>query len=142
MKSIKNNAAKVLSLVLIAMALTANAVTDKQQTAIEERIKPVGQLCLEGDTSCGAAVVATASAAQSPEDIFNGTCTACHTAGVAGAPKVGDIAAWSPRLANGIDAVYANAINGLNTMPAKGLCVTCSDDDIKATVDFMVEQSQ
>ncbi len=142
MKSVKSSAAKILSLVLIAVALTANAVTDKQQIAIEERIKPVGQLCLAGDTSCGAAVAVAGGEAQSPEDIYNGTCTACHSTGVSGSPKVGDIAAWVPRLANGIDAVYANAINGLNIMPAKGLCMTCSDDDIKAVVDYMVEQSQ
>ncbi len=72
------------------------------------------------------------------------SCFACHSTGAAGAPKVGpgNADAWAPRLEKGMDAVVANAINGLNTMPPKGLCFTCSDADLAALVQFMVSSSE
>ena len=74
------------------------------------------------------------------EGTYNTTCATCHAVGVAGAPKLGDIAAWEPRLAQGMDVLYDHGINGLApAMPAKGMCFTCSDDDIKALVDYMVD---
>lgn len=72
------------------------------------------------------------------------SCFACHSTGAAGAPKVGpgNAEAWEPRLEKGMEAVVANAINGLNTMPPKGLCFTCSDADLAAVVEYMVSSSQ
>lgn len=72
------------------------------------------------------------------------SCFACHSTGAAGAPKVGagNAEAWAPRMEKGMEAVVANAINGLNSMPAKGLCFTCTDEDIAALVDYMVSGSQ
>lgn len=141
MKMMKSLAGMLAVMGLMA-ALTANAVSDKQAAAIEERIKPAGTVCLEGDNECGAAVAAAGGGAKSPEDIYNSNCMACHATGAAGAPKMGDAAVWSERLAKGIDQVYSHAINGFNGMPAKGLCMSCSDDDIKAVVDYIVENSK
>ena len=62
----------------------------------------------------------------------------CHAAGVAGAPKFGDKAAWAPRLKTGIDALYASALKGKGAMPAKGGNATLADADVKAAVDYMV----
>ena len=78
------------------------------------------------------------------EQKYMASCFACHSTGAAGAPKVGEgmAAEWEPRLEKGIDTVVANAINGINTMPAKGLCFDCTDDDLKAIVDYMIENSQ
>jgi len=72
------------------------------------------------------------------------SCFACHSTGAAGAPKVGDgnSDAWGPRMEKGMDAVVANAINGLNSMPAKGLCFTCTDEDLAALVVYMVSSSE
>ncbi|MEX0963721.1 MAG: c-type cytochrome [Pseudohongiellaceae bacterium] len=72
------------------------------------------------------------------------SCFACHSTGAAGAPKVGpgNADAWTTRLEKGMDAMVANAINGLNSMPAKGLCFTCADDDLRALVQYMVDSSQ
>lgn len=77
-----------------------------------------------------------------PETAYNATCGACHNAGVANAPKPDDAAAWNTRMEKGMDAVMANVINGLNAMPAKGLCFNCTDDDLKAVVEFMYAKSQ
>ena len=71
------------------------------------------------------------------------SCFACHSTGAARAPKVGDgnADAWAPRMEKGMEAVVANAINGLNTMPPKGLCFTCTDEDLAAIVTYMVSSS-
>ena len=53
---------------------------------------------------------------------------------------VGDEAAWNERLEKGMDAVMANVLNGINAMPARGLCADCSDEDLRAIVDYMIEQ--
>lgn len=78
------------------------------------------------------------------EQTYMMSCFACHSTGAAGAPKVGagNIAEWEPRLEKGLEAVVANAINGLNTMPPKGLCFNCTDDDLKAIVDYMIATSK
>lgn len=78
------------------------------------------------------------------EATYMASCFACHSSGAAGAPKVGpgNAGEWAPRMEKGLDAVVANAINGLNTMPPKGLCFTCTDDDLKALVEYMVDSSQ
>ena len=67
-------------------------------------------------------------------------CFACHGAGVAGAPRTGDASAWEQRLAKGMDALMANVINGVNAMPPRGICMSCSDADLQAIVDYMIAQ--
>lgn len=124
----------------ILLGTSVHAGTAEDQIA--ERLKKVGELCLEGE-SCADASAGTAVAASSGFDLegtYNTTCATCHAVGVAGAPKLGDVAAWEPRLAQGMDVLYDHGINGLApAMPAKGMCFTCSDDDIKALVDYMVD---
>ena len=91
-----------------------------------------------------AAPAATVSAPPVPaakvdgKKIFESTCSVCHGAGIAGAPKVGDKAAWAPRLATGIDTLYKVALTGKGAMPPKGGNKDLSDAEVKATVDYMV----
>ena len=68
------------------------------------------------------------------------SCFACHGTGAAGAPVLGDQDAWTERMEKGIDSVMANVMSGLNAMPAKGLCMTCNDDDLRSLVDYMASQ--
>ena len=82
---------------------------------------------------------ATGIASADGKKIYDTKCFMCHNAGVAGSPKLGDKAAWESRVATGMDAMVANAINGKGAMPAKGGCADCSDDDIKASVQYMVD---
>lgn len=65
-------------------------------------------------------------------------CAACHTSGSAGAPMLGDASAWDPLIKLGVEKLYINAINGINSMPPRGGCPTCSDNQIKAAVDYLV----
>jgi cytochrome c5 len=85
------------------------------------------------------AFVATqASAAPSPVEVkYNKSCAACHGTGAAGAPKKGDKAAWAPRLKQGDAILLKNVKNGIRAMPAKGLCMDCTDADYKALIQFM-----
>jgi cytochrome c5 len=93
-----------------------------------------------------APVVAAAPVAAAPvpaggkadgKKVYEATCAACHAAGVAGAPKFGDKAAWAPRLKTGADALYASALKGTAAMPAKGGNASLADADVKAAVDYM-----
>ena len=130
----------------LAFSVSAQELTDLQRADIESRIKPVGEVCLETDNSCGGPAVATAggSASRSGEDVYNAACMACHSTGAAGAPKLGDAAAWADRIAKGTDALYDSALNGIagTGMMAKGGCMACSDEETKAAVDYMVAGSQ
>jgi len=80
------------------------------------------------------------------ETVYNQICMACHAAGVAGAPKLGDKAAWGPRIAQGMDKLYTNSIKGFqgktSVMPPKGGNTALSDADVKAAVDFMVSKAK
>ena len=113
-------------------ALTVQA-QDMSDEAIKARIQPVGQVHVAG------AKGAVETGPMSGADIYAKSCIACHSSGVLGAPKLQDAADWAPRLANGFDTVWQNAINCINAMPPKGSCGTCSDDDIKAAIEHMIE---
>lgn len=82
------------------------------------------------------AAAAPAGGAGAGEALYKQTCQTCHAAGVAGAPKFGDKAAWAPRLAAGMDAVYKNAVNGKGAMPPRG-GAQASDADLRAAVEYM-----
>lgn len=129
---------------LAVVAGAAVAVAQSVDEQIAERIAPAGKICMKGDECAAAAPAASASTggARSGDDVYSAHCAACHATGAAGAPKLGDAAAWAPRIAEGIDTLYTHAIKGFNAMPAMGLCMTCSDDEVKAAVDHMVEGSK
>jgi len=95
------------------------------------------------DNSQQSLQLAQLTAGFNAETTYMASCFACHSTGAAGAPKVGEgnADAWTQRLEKGMDAVVTNAINGLNSMPPKGLCFTCTDDDLRALVQYMVDSS-
>lgn len=133
---------KITMLALMGISVAAFALTDKQRAEIEQRIEPAGQVCMEGDASCGSATASGDGGGKSAEEIYNQYCTACHSTGAGGAPKLGDVAAWEERMSKGIEEVYANAINGINGMPPKGTCMSCSDEDIEDAVDYIIDNSK
>jgi cytochrome c5 len=79
------------------------------------------------------------------KSVYGKTCAMCHAAGVAGAPKPGDKADWGPRIAQGKDVLYKHAREGFTgakgMMPARGGSASLTDDEVKAAVDFMADQS-
>ena len=141
----------VLTIVIMVLASMAasdvNARIDERNEiensgALAERIAPVGQFAV----NTGAAPkVAAAPVILTGEEAY-ASCAACHAAGVAGAPALGDAASWADRIAQGSDTLYQHAISGFQGstgfMPAKGGNMALSDESVKAAVDYMVEQSQ
>jgi len=94
--------------------------------------------------SAAPAAAAAAPAGGKPDGkkVYDTACAVCHAAGVAGAPKFGDKAAWAPRLKPGIDALHTNALKGKAAMPAKGGNASLADADVKAAVDYMVSAAK
>jgi cytochrome c5 len=126
---------KVLfAITLLAGFSIANAADEGQsKEEISKRIQPVAQLYI------GSGEPAAAAGPRSGEDVYKASCFACHGTGAMSAPKKGDAVQWATRSEKGFDAMLANAINGFNAMPARGTCAACSDDEIKAAVEFMIK---
>ena len=103
----------------------------------EPKTMPAESTTTEEQSGTGA----TASGGQGKE-IYQQTCSSCHETGVAGAPKIGDTEAWSSRVAKGEDLMVQNAVNGIGTMPPKGGDPSLSEEQIRAAVNYMIEQSR
>ena len=107
---------------------------------LNARIAPFGSVCVEGD-GCGQQGVVqevVQGTARSGSDIYSAHCFACHTAGVAGAPKIGVLEEWEPRLAKGRAVLMATTKNGINAMPPMGTCMDCSDEELQSAIDHML----
>lgn len=77
-----------------------------------------------------------------PARTYAQSCAACHNSGAAGAPRFGNSADWSARLEKGMDVLVEHTINGFNNiMPPKGMCFTCSDEDLRAMVQYILDES-
>jgi len=98
----------------VSQELKAEADKERLASVVQE-ISPVGAV-----TVGSAAAPVVAAEPRSGEEVYKGACAACHSAGVAGAPRVGDVNGWTARIAKGIDTLYSSAINGIGGMPAKG----------------------
>ena len=141
----KHSSNKIMwAVIIVAIVLIAiiYPLTVKQSTSaadavssgddVEIRIQPVARIEL---------AKAAAPASTGPKDattIYNTVCGACHNTGAAGAPKLDDKAAWAPRVAQGAATLYKSALAGKNAMPPKGGAADLSDDEIKATVDYIM----
>jgi cytochrome c5 len=126
------------------------------ENVIAERVAPVGTLTIgdpgevavadSGDGSPTTAPSDEAAEPRSGEAVYQQACLACHGAGIAGAPRTDDPAAWGDRIAKGMDTLYDHAINGFQgeagMMPARGGNTSLSDDEVRAAVDYMLEAAQ
>jgi len=152
-----------LTVVLFILAQIVGGKSAKVEStadakAVAERIKPVGEVNVGMAEPAKAvavssnpvmeAIIPSANAATTDKGktIYESTCVACHGAGVAGAPKFGDKAAWAPRIAQGMDTLHNHAIHGFQgktgMMPPKGGNMSLSDADVKAAVDYMVANAK
>jgi cytochrome c5 len=144
-----------IALIVVARIIAANTSVAHRQDdpvyakQVEARIMPVAQDAVAGQDNAALAAPAaqpTAAADLPGESVFNQACIACHGAGVAGAPKFGDKAAWAPRIAQGKDTLYQHALNGFQGksgfMPPKGGRADFTDQSVKNGVDYMVAAGQ
>jgi cytochrome c5 len=143
----------VIGIIMIASYATGGIkLGPENPAAVAQRLKPVGEVNI-GEVPPGAAAGLAKPAAPSPakaasaggadagKALYNSVCVACHGAGIAGAPKAGDKAAWKARIAQGKDVLYNSALHGKNAMPPKG-GASAPDADVKAAVDYLVSQSK
>lgn len=142
----------VFAIILFGVARSIGADTQGQgvlldplnRKEVQENIAPFARVAIAGKDNSALAVATTpaggAPAADVPttgEQAFTKVCSACHSTGVNGAPKIGDHAAWGPRIAQGKETLYKDAIGGKGNMPPKG-GTTWPDATIRMTVDYMV----
>ena len=123
--------------VVALWAVNAQATTNDD---IAKRLEPVGKVCIEGQECKGMEVAASVGGGgMSADDIIAKHCNACHGTGLLGAPKISDTAAWKERADHqgGLDGILAKAITGINAMPPKGTCTSCSDEDLKGAIEKM-----
>jgi len=151
----------ILAAITIGLIVLAGIISDRtakqfhaqDPRKVEEtlaRIAPVGRVAVAGQDNTALAPPAaapTAAAVDLPGDqVYQQVCTACHGAGVAGAPKTGDKAAWAPRIAQGIDLLHKHSLEGFQGkagyMPPKGGRTDLSDQSVMNAVDYLVSQAQ
>ncbi|MBH8580814.1 c-type cytochrome [Bisbaumannia pacifica] len=129
-----------------------NLSDDEVKAAVNHLVEPVfdGDLpAIGGGEATDDAAAETAAAAESGGSDLDGEalygssgCAACHGAGVAGAPVLGDAEAWGPRIDQGVETLYQSALNGKGAMPPKGGNAGLADEEVMAIVDYMVSQAQ
>jgi cytochrome c5 len=127
--------------------------TDPQYVeSVKERLQPADRVAVAGQDNSALKIASTGPAVAGPAlptdgaSAYQAGCSACHGAGIAGAPKVGDKAAWGPRIAQGKATLYKHAIEGFTgkagVMPAKGAQASWPDELVTQAVDHMVAQTQ
>jgi cytochrome c5 len=151
-----------IALLLLALARSVAARTQEVDVysdssyvaSVEARVAPFAHEAVAGQDNSALAIQAPAGAGpaavqavpKNGMELFQAVCSACHGAGLAGAPKAGDKSAWGPRIAEGKATLYQHALGGFNgktgVMPAKGGRTDLPDDLIKQGVDYMVSLAQ
>ena len=115
---------------------------NKRMTRELERVESTPVSAISGHDGATTVHAPAVAAIRSGEAVYASACITCHGTGAAGAPKLGDKAAWSPRLAQGSQALANHALTGIRNMPPKGGCVSCSDADIVAAAGYLAAQAK
>ncbi len=138
-----------LTIVIIIVArLIGEAVQQKPEASeVTKRIRPVGEVYVGKAPEAPKPEAPRAEAppekvALTGQQVYQQTCFACHGTGAAGAPKLGDKAAWEPRIAQGMDTLVEHALKGFKAMPPKGGNPGLSDKQVADAVAYMVEKSR
>ena len=133
---------KTVFFISLALALAALGLgASEAKKAIEKRIAPVGQVCLE-DQDCAQEVKIVASiqgGMRSGKEVYDTACTTCHAIALAGAPKFGDRVSWGERANEDLDHLVETVINGLGGMPPMGMCMNCSQEELTNAVQYMLD---
>lgn len=127
----------VAILTTITHVLTAAQFSNDHNPDTLAKIASVGAVTPTGEGTA-VPVVATSVDEGLGVAVYNKACVACHGTGVANAPRFGDKAAWEPRMAQGIGQLLQIVIAGKGAMPPRGTCADCSDDDLRAAIEYML----
>jgi cytochrome c5 len=127
----------IVGIILLVKLVTGQPSADPNAItadAVAARVQPVGRVEIGAAGGAG-------GAARSGEEIVKTVCAACHQAGVANAPKIGDKAAWAPHIKEGLPAMVQTVIKGKGAMQPRAGSPSLSDDDITRAVVFMANQA-
>ena len=127
----------LLSLLVWPLSKLGKGDTTASSDEAEVRIQPVARVEMRQ-----APAVRADGKPRSGEAVYTAVCQTCHAAGLAGAPKVGDKAAWAPRIASGSASLLKSALNGKAGMPARGGAADLTDAEVKAAVDYLIGKSK
>ena len=130
------------SLLFSPSAVEAKLTGSLSVEAITERLQPVGKVSIDGASASASPLATAIVGVGEPKDIYEHNCKMCHQTGLAGAPKFGNKADWQPRIDQGLDVLLQAAWSGIRAMPPKGNCLKCTQDDIKKTIQFMVDATK
>ncbi|RYY02684.1 MAG: cytochrome c5 family protein [Gammaproteobacteria bacterium] len=136
---------KLVGILMVASVVAVSGVAYSETKAadtVKDRIAPVGKICMSGEPCAAAPAAPAGSGPKTGKELYSTVCTTCHGTGVLNAPKFGNAADWGPRAAKGLETLYTHALGGFNSMPPKGTCAACSDDEIKGAVKYMVDSSK
>ena len=125
---------------LLATGAAGDDVPPGTVADIEERTRPFGELCLEGDDCGGVEAtvpVVVQATGRSGAEIYTLRCHVCHETGMNDAPKIGDTEVWRTRLEKGMDELLRTTKEGLNLMPPMGTCMSCTDSELRAAIEHM-----
>ena len=134
----------VWALVMIFIGYKSFTTSDSSHSnpmvdnAVLERIKPVGDVQIDTNNMV-ASVESNESSERSGEAIYNSKCSGCHTSGVMEAPKYASLEDWSTRIDVGLEKLTLSAIAGKGGMPPRGTCMDCTDNEIKVTVQYILD---
>ena len=134
----------VWALVMIFIGYKSFTTSDSSHSnpmvdnAVLERIKPVGDVRIDTNNMV-ASVESNESSERSGEAIYNSKCSGCHTSGVMEAPKYASLEDWSTRIDLGLEKLTLSAIAGKGGMPPRGTCMDCTDNEIKLTVQYILD---
>lgn len=151
--------AVLMIIFLVAARITGideGAEAERRATAVAEATAPIGEASVVGEPeqapvaetveAASAVAAGEADAGDMGKKVYDGLCISCHGSGIPGIPQLGDTAAWTPRIEQGTETLYNNAINGFTgssgmMMPPRG-GGNLSDEEVKAAVDYLVANSQ
>ena len=130
----------VVTVSLLVGVLTSLYVASDGISSVFDRIKSPAVVCTIGNPCAGKlTVLPEIVISRSGKEVYNGACSGCHLVGAAVAPKFGDASAWSGRIDKGLVTLTTHVIEGYNAMPAKGLCMDCSEEEIANAVKYIVD---
>lgn len=133
---------KSILFIVLGLALTTIGLeASEAEKAIEKRITPVGQVCVEGQ-DCAQEVSLVSSnpdVIRSGEEIYEAACTTCHAIGLAGAPLFGNKVIWGERANKDLAVLVETVTNGLGGMPPMGMCMDCSQEELTNSVQYMLD---
>ena len=143
MNKLAAKAASALCTLGLSVALATSVYAAVDRDAIIDRIQPHGNICVVGDETCGlgapAPSASAGASARTGEEVYNRFCAACHASGILESPKFGSGQLSARAAEKGLDGLLATSISGIGAMPPKGTCNDCSDEELEASIQYMID---